>query len=85
MTITITSTSEVVTLSRDGTADERLGGEILCRVWEGKTESGIPVQCLLARIAAQGNDDQLAQFEDQLIEQAPPTSPERAFPLRMLI
>ena len=79
MTITITSTSEVVTCKTSALADG-----MLCRVWEGTTESGIRVQCLIPRIAALKADD-LAQFEAQLAEQKPPSFTERAFPLRMVI
>ena len=83
MTITITSTSEVTLLKTSALADG-----ILCRVWEGKTESGIAVQVLIPRIAALATEDptHLAQFEAELIEQPHAVAAgERAFPLRMLI
>jgi hypothetical protein len=72
--ITIESTSEIVTLN-DG---------VQARVWEGETESGVKVQCLITRIAALKTDD-LSQFDRELNEQREPIAAARAFPLRMLI
>ena len=47
-------------------------------------DSGIAVQCLVARIAAPRTED-LTQFETELVEQRPPSAAAQAFPLRMLI
>ena len=80
MKITIESTSEIVLISRD------LGEKpVPARLWEGTTESGIKVQCLVARIAAQGTPEDLSQFEAELVEQREPSEAPRAFPLRMVI
>lgn len=50
MKITIESTSQIVTIVQ-GVA------EITARVWEGQTESGIKVACLIPRIVARRADD----------------------------
>ena len=57
-----------------------------CRVWEGVSEGGVKVQCLIPRIAAsidQGGD--LDQFERELKEQRAPSAEVQAFPLRMIL
>ncbi len=79
MRITIESTSEVTILARDD-----LDRGVPARVWQGVTESGIRVQCLIARIAVHKDDDP-SQFEAELIEQRPPVDGTRAFPLRMIL
>jgi hypothetical protein len=75
MTLTITNTTQIVTING-----------IPARVWEGVSENGIRVQCLITRIAVHNNDD-CAQFEKELTEQAAPRSEDRpdAFPLRMVL
>jgi hypothetical protein len=54
------------------------------RVWEGETESGIKVQCLITRVAVHKSQD-CSQFESELQETLPPRSEENAFPLRMVL
>jgi hypothetical protein len=76
MKITIESTDQIVTLSK-GTS------EIPARVWEGETENGVKVVCLITRIAARKDQD-LRQFDAELRECRPP-SPEQVFPLRMIL
>jgi hypothetical protein len=76
MKITVESTTQIVSLSKGRE-------EILARVWEGQTESGVKVTCLIPRIAAHKDQD-LSQFNAELEEQAPPTM-EQMFPLRMII
>ena len=72
MKITIESTSRVVEASG-----------IKCRVWEGVSEGGVKVSCLIPRIAADAEQD-LAQFEAELQEHAAPSAIV-AFPLRMVL
>ena len=76
MKITIESTSEIVTLSKGRE-------EISARVWEGQTESGVKVLCMITLIAARSDQD-LSQFDVELKESRPP-SPEAIFPLRMVL
>jgi hypothetical protein len=73
MKITIESTTRIVNV--DG---------IDCRLWEGTTERGVKIECLIPRIAARGDQD-LSQFEAELKEQRAPSFRESAFPLRMLL
>jgi hypothetical protein len=54
------------------------------RVWLGKTESGIEVQCLITRVAVLKTDD-CSQFEAELDEQSAPAPAQQAFPLRMIL
>lgn len=83
MKITVESTAEVVTLvTADG---RRTPTEIQARIWEGQTESGIKVTCLIARIAVKKDQD-CSQFEKELHEQkTPSTEALQAFPLRLII
>lgn len=78
MKITIESTTQVVFCKHDDPDG------VLCRVWEGTTESGIKVQCLIARVAAPDDAD-VSQFEKELVEQRAPSAGPVAFPLRMVL
>ena len=57
MKITIESTTQIVKV--DG---------IDCRIWEGETDRGVKIFCLIPRIAAMKGQD-LSQFEAELKEQ----------------
>ena len=78
MKITIESTDRIVTVE----GEDRVC--IPARLWEGKTDSGIKVQCLIVRIAAHKGED-LSQFERELQEQRTPSSPTMAFPLHLIL
>lgn len=57
------------------------------RIWEGTTETGIPVICLITRVAV-SNDETPAvheQFKQELLECKPPSAAVEAFPVRMII
>ena len=75
MTITVTSTDKTVELNG-----------VPARIWEGKTESGIPVHCFITRIAVHKDLD-ASQFERELSEQHAPVSAEisRAYPMRLIL
>lgn len=60
------------------------GEAIQGRVWVGKTESGIPVQALIVRVAVESTADQ-TQFQFELTEQHAPPPASQAFPLRMVL
>lgn len=81
MKITIESTTRIVdmVMRRDGIETVIQG-----RVWEGETERGVKVQCIIQRIAAQKDQD-LTQFAEELKEQRPPSAEVSAFPLRMIL
>lgn len=57
---------------------------IKCRVWEGATASGVKVQCLIVRVAADKGED-LSQFERELTECRAPSAAMPAFPLRLVL
>jgi hypothetical protein len=73
MEVTIQSTSKIVEL--DG---------VLVRVWEGITSTGIPVHCFITRIAV-NNDENQAQFQQELTECRTPSADIQAFPLRLIL
>lgn len=80
MKIILESTDRVVTIA---TANSR--GEIEARVWQGKTDSGIPVVALIPRIAVPEGQPQ-EEFRRELQEHAAPSEDAlRSFPLRMII
>jgi hypothetical protein len=82
MKITIESTSKVVTLEIDGAF-------VPARIWEGRTETGIPVHCFVTRICPSipeplpGNVE--AQFRRELFECAQPSAPMAGIPLRLIL
>lgn len=77
MKVSFESTEQVIELT-NGEAS------IQARVWTGRTESGVEVQMLVVRIAADKDAD-LSQFERDLKEQHAPAVWPAAFPLRMII
>jgi hypothetical protein len=54
------------------------------RVWEGHTDSGIPVHCFITRVAV-ANDADCSQFEKELSEQRRPSVEVEAIPLRFVL
>jgi len=77
MTITVQSTTKIVQL-RSG------GVDFACRVWEGQTDTGVKVHVFIPRIAAKDNQD-LSQFETELLEQRAPSFEIAALPLRFIL
>jgi hypothetical protein len=73
MKITIENTAQIVEVNN-----------VPARVWVGKTESGIEVQCLITRVCVLKTDD-CSQFERELAEQPAPAVEVRAFPLRLIL
>jgi hypothetical protein len=84
MTITITSTTHLATLQM-----QMNGAEVPARLWEGQTDSGIPVHCYITRIAVHESllhDMAVArQFETELQEQRKPSFEVAAIPLRLIL
>jgi hypothetical protein len=76
--ITIESTSKLVEL-RTGA-----GGVLPARVWEGQTESGVPVHCFITRIAVHKHRD-TSQFDRELQEHRAPSADVEAYPGRLII
>lgn len=73
MKIAIESTTQVVTLNG-----------VPARIWQGHTESGIPVHCFVTRIAIPTDADS-SQFDRELQEHAAPRPELEAYPLRMIL
>ncbi len=84
MKVTIESTAKIVMLSING-------HDVAARVWQGETESGIPVQCFITRIAPEipksdpRIDELTAEFKRELKRQADPSPSVEAIPLRLVI
>jgi hypothetical protein len=78
MKITLESTTKIVTL-------ETATGHVPARLWEGVTESGIPVHAFITRIAVHKDLD-ASQFERELEEQrAPSRLVDQTYPARMIL
>lgn len=78
MRLTIENTEEITSIVTPQ-------GEVPARVWVGHTAAGIPVQCLITRIAVHRQQDHSA-FEAELAETPPvqPVTP-RAFDRRLVL
>jgi len=69
----IESTSKTVTLNG-----------VPARIWEGQTESGIPVHCYVTRVCVREDQD-CTQFEKELVEHRQPSAEVAAIPMRMIL
>lgn len=81
MIMTIESTGQIVEISSGQSSVE-------ARVWEGVTESGVPVVCLVTRIAvrADAGDEVHERFREELDERAAPSpAATEAFPARLVL
>jgi len=77
MKITIENTTKIVDLNG-----------VPARIWEGTTESGIPVHCFITRIAVPKDADEstLACFARELEEQrAPSAMIDASYPARLVL
>lgn len=83
MQVYLHSTSRVVHLELPAEL-EGVRVAVPARVWEGRTAKGVPVIAFITRIAAERDQD-LAEFEQDLAEQRPPSPAAQAFPLRMIL
>jgi len=61
----------------------RLNG-VPARIWEGKTDSGIPCHAYITRIAV-GQDQDSAEFDRELKEHKSPSPEILVIPLRLVI
>lgn len=77
MKLSLESTTKIVSVSAGGALS------IECRVWEGVTERGVRVQCLIPRIAVKLGRD-MAKLEAEYAR-APSVECQDAFPLRMIL
>ena len=78
MKVQLESTTKVVELVING-------ARVPARIWEGETESGIPVHAYILRIAAPKEGADLSQFEAELMEQKTPTVPIQDLPARLIL
>lgn len=84
MRITIESTTKLVELVVDGCT-------VPARVWQGQTESGIPVQAFITRISPEipqshpRIDELTAEFERDLERKADPRPTVAVIPLRFVL
>lgn len=87
MKITIESTQKIVSLEvREGAH----GISMPARIWEGQTETGIPVHCFVTRIAPTVEDipenkAKFVEFERELKEQRKPSVEIATIPLRLIL
>ena len=87
MKVTIESTEKIVELEvRNGSRV----ASIPARIWEGHTESGIPVHVFVTRISPTIEDipvnrDKFGEFERELKEQRKPSVSMAAIPLRLIL
>lgn len=75
--VTLESTEKIVELQSEH-------GTVPARIWEGHTDSGIPVHAYITRIAAPAAED-LAQFENELRNTRAPSPEVQAIPLRLIL
>jgi hypothetical protein len=73
MKITIESTHKIVHLNG-----------VPARIWEGHTDSGIPVHCYVTRVAVEADAD-CSVFERELQEHRAPSAAVQAIPLRLIL
>jgi hypothetical protein len=77
MKITLESTKKLVAL-------EVPGGAVPARIWEGHTDSGIPVHAYITRLGAPAGADQ-TEFLRELEEHRAPSPAVEAIPLRLIL
>ena len=77
MKITLENTPTIVTIVKDG-------AQTPARVWCGVTDTGIKVQALITRIAADAAEN-LKQFDAELQGTSAPSPESCAYPLRMIL
>jgi hypothetical protein len=80
MKLIIESTTKTVELRVNG-------ADVPARIWEGHTESGVPVHVYITRVAvAEGLAlTQYAEFERELAEQRKPSFEVGSIPLRLIL
>lgn len=78
MKLTLENTDQIVTIDPQMQL-------VKGRVWDGVTENGVRVQCIIIRVAVHKDDDS-SQFERELEENPPkPAEGVRAFDARFIL
>ena len=80
MKVTLEPTTKIVTLQTPS-------GEVPARIWEGTTESGMPVHAYITRIAIDKDAPQEVheQFQTELQEQKAPSAAIQSIPLKLIL
>lgn len=73
MRITLESTTKMVEVNG-----------VPARIWEGTTESGIPIHAYITRVAVETNQNQ-AEFERELNQHRAPSPAVQAISLRLVL
>jgi hypothetical protein len=77
MKLTIENTTKIVQL-------ETPQGSVPARIWEGTTETGIPVHCYITRVSV-ASDQDTSQFDRELSECRAPSPAVNALPLSLVL
>ena len=77
MKLTLESTDRIVTLNVNG-------ADVPARIWQGQTDSGIPVHAYITRVAV-ATDQDCTSFERELTETAPLRPELQTIPLRLIL
>jgi hypothetical protein len=73
-----------VKITIENTTKTVLLNGVPARIWEGHTDSGIPIHCYITRVAVQEDLD-CAQFEKELQEQRKPSAAIEGIPMRLIL
>ena len=75
MIITIESTTKTVELNNSLTA----------RIWEGETDSGISVRCMIVFISPESDEARATEFGLELADHRDPSEESKALPPRLYV
>ena len=73
-----------ITLEATGTVDT-VGGTIPARIWQGTTESGVPVKAWIAVIQPQTDDEALLEQFGKELKEVPASRELTSFDIRLVI
>lgn len=81
MKITLESTTKIVELGIENT-----NAFVAARIWEGATDTGIPVHVYIVRIATEKNPpENEEELKKELLQCRTPSEGVQAIPLRLII
>lgn len=80
MKLLLESTDKIVTLVVNG-------AQVPARIWQGESDTGIPVHCYITRVAVKEGQppETYRQFEQELQEHAKARPEIEAIPLRLIL
>lgn len=89
MKVTLHSTSKVLEIVPEGyvAGGRSNSSPVKARLWEGTTDSGVPVHCFILRIAHDESlpPEQQAQFARELQSTDAPTVTPKAYDMRLFL